>query len=114
WNTDRLARKDQVRVLDLVAVGLEQPRPQVGVAVLVLRDGRQRVARLDGVLLEAVVRVDQRRAEGDRHDDLVQLGISDSDGQASPYLPRLPRRHVSRGERWSGSRDLNPGPLRPE
>src|SRR5690606_31746419 len=49
-----LAGADQVRVVDLVAVGLEDLPPAAGLAVMPLRDRRQRVAGLDRVAAAAV------------------------------------------------------------
>jgi hypothetical protein len=45
-NAQFLAGMDQVRVLDLVLVGLEDRRPAASVAVHVLGDAAQGVARL--------------------------------------------------------------------
>jgi hypothetical protein len=45
-----LADLDQVGVADPVPVGSEQPRPQIAVAVAVLRDAEQCVTVDDGVL----------------------------------------------------------------
>ena len=55
-NPQDLSHADQVRVVDDVSVGGEQPRPQVAVAVNVLRDTEQRVARDDLVRLKPGVR----------------------------------------------------------
>src|SRR5215213_8378259 len=54
-----LPRKDEVGVEDLVAVGLQNPRPRRRVAVEALGEGRERVTGDHGVLGEALVRVDQ-------------------------------------------------------
>jgi hypothetical protein len=55
-NPQDLSHADQVGVADYVSVGGEQPRPQVAVAVYVLRDPEQRVARDDRVRLKTGVR----------------------------------------------------------
>src|SRR5687767_4729842 len=49
-DAEDLPGMDQVRVLDLVAIGLEDPPPLVGVAVEALGDLRQAVAGHDRVL----------------------------------------------------------------
>src|SRR5258705_8303979 len=44
-----LSGVDEIGILDLVPVGLPDPAPLIGVAVVVLRDLREIVARHDGV-----------------------------------------------------------------
>ena len=71
--TQYLPRKYAVRVLNLVAICFKDPWPPVCIIVILLCDAGQSVAAYDRVLRETMVRVEESRAEGDRHDHLVQL-----------------------------------------
>src|SRR5918994_584202 len=73
-DAQRLAGEDRVGIEDLVSVGLEDPRPQRGITVELLGDGRQGVAGFDLALQEPDVRVDEGASEDDGDDELADLG----------------------------------------
>ena len=72
-NAQGLTREDEVGVEDLVPVGLEDARPLGWITVELLCDGRELVAGDDGMLGEAVIRINQRATKNDRHHDFVDL-----------------------------------------
>src|SRR5262245_28405388 len=73
WDTEHLAGEDHIRVADLVPVRLMNTRPQRGVSVPFLGNSGQRVAGQHLILGKAVVWIDKRRPEYDRHDDLAHF-----------------------------------------
>src|SRR3712207_6344773 len=68
-----LPREDPVRVLDPVAVRLQDRPPPLGIPQEALCDARQRVPGLYGVERETVVGVDQGHSEDDRDYHFVRL-----------------------------------------